>query len=331
MHILRMLVLVNINIFLLPLELCSCLWYKVVKNVEGRCVLQKNQPYDSSLKSLLEGLAAQVIPELLAGAKVEEELNCEVLKPPLRADRVYQIRYKGVSCILQVELETKAAAKIVRRLLEYYGILYRKYGKPIISVVIYPFRTTIPESPLRILIDGEEVLTFHFHVIALWTLDARYYVGRRVVSMYALLPAMQGATYNILKQALDEMKEEYHGQRRRLAEQILLFDTFLQRADIVSSEDKHKIEEYMDMFNSLLEESSFVRKKRAEGKIEGAMEALRQVIVEFVQTRFPALTVLAQQQVIHVNEPQRLHALFMQLAIVDGEDAAQKLLEALTV
>jgi hypothetical protein len=149
--------------------------------------------------------------------------------------------------------------------------------------------------------------------------------------MYALLPAMQGATYNILKQALDEMKEEYHGQRRRLAEQILLFDTFLQRADIVSSEDKHKIEEYMDMFNSLLEESSFVRKKRAEGKIEGAMEALRQVIVEFVQTRFPALTVLAQQQVIHVNEPQRLHALFMQLAIVDGEDAAQKLLEALTV
>jgi hypothetical protein len=30
-------------------------------------MVQKNQPYDSSLKSLLEGLAAQVIPELLAG------------------------------------------------------------------------------------------------------------------------------------------------------------------------------------------------------------------------------------------------------------------------
>jgi hypothetical protein len=89
----------------------------------------------------------------------------------------------------------------------------------------------------------------------------------------------------------------------------------------------------MDMFDSLLEESRFVRKKRAEGKvegkIEGAIEALRQVIVEFVQTRFPSLTALAQQQVTHVNEPQRLHALVMQLAVADGEDAAQKLLEAL--
>jgi predicted transposase YdaD len=298
--------------------------------------MQKDQPYDSSLKSFLEGMAAQVIPELLAGAEVEEELNVEVLKPPLRADRVYRIRYKEEKCILQVELETKGDSKIVYRLLEYYGILYRKHRKPIISVVIYPFRTAIPESPLRIVVGSEEVLTFHFYVVALWLLDAQSYVRRRVVSMYALLPTMQGATYDVLKQALDEMKED-HGERRKLAEQILLFDTFLQRTDTVSSEDKHKIEEYMDMFDSLLEESRFVRKKRAEGKvegkiegkIEGTMETLRQVIVEFVQTRFPSLTTLAQQQVSHVNEPQRLHELVMQLAVVDGEEAAQKLLKSL--
>lgn len=291
--------------------------------------MQKNQPFDSSLKSFLEGLATQVIPELLAGAEVEEELNDEVLKPPLRADRVYKIRYKGEKCILQVELETKADSKIAHRLLEYYGILYRKYHKPIISVVIYPFRTTIPESPLRIVVDSEELLTFHFYVIALWKLDAQFYVSRRVVSMYALLPTMQGATYTLLKQALDEMKEEHGEKRRRLAEQILLFDTFLQRTDTVSSEDKRKIEEYMDMFDSLLEESRFVRKKRAEGKVEGTMETLRQVIVEFVQTRFPSLAALAQQQVAHVDEPQRLHTLVMQLAIVDSEEGAQKLLKAL--
>jgi hypothetical protein len=290
--------------------------------------MQNNQPYDSSLKSFLEGLAAQVIPELLAGAEVEEELNGEILKPPLRADRIYRIRYKGAKSILQVELETQANAKIAHRLLEYYGILFRKYGKPIISVVIYPFRTTIPESPLRIVVGSEEVLTFHYHVIALWMLDARAYLNRRAISMYALLPTMQGATYDVLKQALDEMKEE-HSERRRLAEQVLLFDTFLQRTDTVLLEDKHKIEEYMDMFDSLLEESRFVRKKRAEGKVEGTIETLRQVIVEFVQTRFPSLTGLAQQEVANVNEPQRLHGLVMQLATIDNEEAAQKLLKTL--
>jgi hypothetical protein len=127
---------------------------------------------------------------------------------------------------------------------------------------------------------------------------------------------------------LDEMKEE-HSESRRLAEQILLFDTFLQRSGTVLPEDKHKIEEYMDMFDSLLEESRFVRKKRAEGKIEGTIETLRQVIVEFVQTRFPSLTNLAQQKVAHVNEPQRLHGLIMQMATVDDEEDAQKLLNAL--
>ena len=294
--------------------------------------MQQNQPYDTSLKSFLEGLATQVIPELLSGAEVDEELNGEILKPPLRADRIYRIRYKGERCILQVELETQANSKMAHRLLEYYGILFRKYGKPIISVVIYPFRTTIPESPLRIVVGSEDVLTFHFYVIALWTLDARSYLRRRVVSMYALLPTMNGATYEVLKQALDEMKEE-HSESRRLAEQILLFDTFLQRTDTVLPEDKHKIEEYMDMFDSLLEESRFVRKKRAEGKIEGkiegTIETLRQVIVEFVQTRFPSLSDLAQKQVAHVNEPQRLHGLIMQLATVESEEGAQKLLKSL--
>ncbi len=300
--------------------------------------MQKNQPYDSSLKSFLEGLATHVIPELIEGAEVEEELNGEVLKPPLRADRIYRIRYKEEKCILQVELETQANSKIAHRLLEYYGILYRKYSKPIISVVIYPFRTTIPESPLRIVVGSENVLTFHFYVIALWMLDARTYLRRRAISMYALLPTMQEATYDVLKQALDAMKEE-HIERRRLAEQILLFDTFLQRTDTVSSEDKYRIEEYMDMFDSLLEESRFVRKKRAEGrvegkiegKIEGTIETLRQVIIEFVHARFPSLTGLAQQKVMNVSEPQLLHGVIMQLAAIDNEDAAQKLLKNLDI
>ena len=89
------------------------------------------------------------------------------------------------------------------------------------------------------------------------------------------------------------------------------------------------------MFDSLLEESRFVRKKKAEGrvegKIEGTLETLRQVIVEFVQTRFPSLTGLAQQKVMHVSEPQLLHGVIMQLAAIDNEDAAQKLLNTLDI
>lgn len=87
----------------------------------------------------------------------------------------------------------------------------------------------------------------------------------------------------------------------------------------------------MDMFDSLLEESRFVRKKTAEAKVEGTIETLRQVIIEFVQARFPSLADLAQQKVMNVSEPQRLHKLIMQLATISNEEAAQKLLQVLDV
>ncbi len=316
------------DFFSLPLSSKTKHGMLSLRKVEGWYVMQQpQQPYDSSLKSLLEGLAAQVIPELVPGTKVEEELNDEMLKPPLRADRVYGVRCKRKSCILHVELETKSNRKVAHRLLEYYGILFKKHNKPMISVVIYPFRTKLPKSPLRVFVGSEEVLTFHYCVIALWKLYARSYLNRRVVSMYALLPTMRGATYEVLKQALDEMKE-FHGEnRRRLAEQILLFDTFLQRTDTVPSEDKHKIQEYLNMFDSLLDESRFVKKKAAEAKAEGEIEALRQVVVEIVQSRFPALVGLAQQKVTKLNEPQQFHRLIMQVTITGDEVATREILD----
>jgi hypothetical protein len=54
---------------------------------------------------------------------------------------------------------------------------------------------------------------------------------------------------------------------------------FLQRTDTLSIVDKCKVQEYLDMFDSLLAESHFVKKKtaeaKAEGRVEGEIEALR--------------------------------------------------------
>ena len=293
-------------------------------------MIQQPQAYDSSLKTLLEGLAGQVLPELVSGVEVEAELNDEILKPPLRADRVYTALWRGVPCILHVELETKASTNIAHRLLEYNAILYKKHKKPVVSVVIYPFRVKLPRLPLCIFVGSQEIHTFWYHVIALWKLRARSYLNRGVVGMYALLPTMRGATYEMLKQALDEMKAFYGENRRRLAEQILLFDTFLQRSDTLSIVDKYKVQEYLDMFDSLLDESRIVKKKAAEaeakGRAEGEIETLRQVIVEIVQTHFPVLAQLAQQKVTKLSDSRQLHGLIMQLTLARDEAAARDVL-----
>ncbi|MDQ2886219.1 MAG: hypothetical protein M3Y39_09045 [Chloroflexota bacterium] len=84
------------------------------------------------------------------------------------------------------------------------------------------------------------------------------------------------------------------------------------------------------MFDSLLDESHFVKKKtaeaKAEGQVEGEIKALRQVITELVQTRFPALTQLAEQKVMQLSEPRQFHGLTMQIALSRDEKAARDVL-----
>ena len=129
------------------------------------------QAYDSSLKELFEGHAAEIIPYLFPGTTFIGELNDEVLKPPLRADRVYMVDAGKIIAVAHVEMETKADAEMGYRLLEYYGILLKKHKKPLKSIVIYPFRTPLPESPLRIKIDDEEVVysTIERRISMIWS------------------------------------------------------------------------------------------------------------------------------------------------------------------
>ena len=64
--------------------------------------------------------------------------------------------------------------------------LHLHYRLPVISVVLYLFEASVAEPPFReISGDEEEILILHYRVIALWTLDAREYVEKRIISMYS--------------------------------------------------------------------------------------------------------------------------------------------------
>jgi len=109
-----------------------------------------------------------MLPLLVPGVEYLEVLDVEVLRTPLRGDRVYRTKYRNQEHILHFELETGPDGKMPYRLLDYHSYFLRKYGLPVISVIVYPFRTSVIESPLREMSGREEVLTFHFHVVCLW-------------------------------------------------------------------------------------------------------------------------------------------------------------------
>lgn len=270
-----------------------------------------------------------MLPFFVEGIEYQQELSEKALKPSLTVDSIYLIKHDGVLEILHVEIETEPKSEMPHRMLEYYGILHRKHKKAIISLVVCPFRTNIADPPLLITSGGEEVLVFHYRVIRLWTYKAQKYLDQHMVSIYALLPTMDGADYEMLAQALDEMKAWYVGQPKRLATHLLWFGTFLYRTDTVSSEDKERIAEKMENLDSLLDENPFVQKRRAEGKEEGLAEGLQKALITVVEGRFPLLVELAQQRVPQVTKPDTLNLLLKGITAAPDEATARWLLDTL--
>jgi hypothetical protein len=107
---------------------------------------------------------------------------------------------------------------------------------------------------------------------------------------------------------------------------VLWFGTCLKRSDTVSDRDKERILEKMKDFDSLLNENPFVQKTKAEGIAEGEIKASQKAIVTIVRGRFPALTELAQEEVVKINKPDVLEYLIEQVSTAPDEAMVRQLL-----
>src|SRR5437764_4076888 len=190
-----------------------------------------------------------------------------------------------------MELQTDEDKDMPIRMLKYHVGLYDKHRKPVISMVIYPFETSIPESPFREESGEEALLTFHFRVLCLWKLDAQQFMQDHVVCMYTLLPAMKGANAPMLEQAIEEMKQRY--KEPQLGHHLVRFRTILRRSTTLSPQDKQDMEEQLHTYDSLLDQDPYLQEQKAlerslgrsEGIYEGRVQELQQMLLEAVEER----------------------------------------------
>jgi hypothetical protein len=301
------------------------------------------------MKAILKEDAADIVPQLLPGAIFVDVLDIEVLRSALRVDRVYQIYYRDRPHILHLEFQADGDEEMAQRLLFYHAGLWRDYKQPVISMVIYLFNAQMPTSPLLELSGNKKIITFHYHVLGLWTLDARAYVQQHRLSMYTLLPAMGHADAPVLLQALEELVEYYKDSEAKLARRLLWFGTFLKRANTVTLEDKQKVRQRLDIFDKLLEENDFVLKQRAlgeerglskgreqglvkgreQGKIDGEVEASQQILLDILQTRYPALAEHIRARVLQTRQVEKLREAIKLVVSAADEQKAHLVLDSL--
>lgn len=171
----------------------------------------------------------KIVPELLPGATYLADLDIERIKPPMRVDRVFKIWYLGEVHIFHLEFETSTDMKNPLRLLAYNALLAYEYELPVISMIVYPFRTTMAISPLIIRSGKEALHTFHFRTLPLFSLEAERYIQEHITCMYPLIPAMSGVNAETIEQAMTELAELYQADETTLAQEFAWMQVLLER------------------------------------------------------------------------------------------------------
>ena len=285
--------------------------------------MPEHQPYDHALKSLLGDEAAQILPRLLEGLELIGEQNIEIDRTTLKADLVYNVLYKRRPHILNMELQTGSDKEMPKRLLQYHVGLHARHDLPVISMVMYPFETSIPVSPYREESADGDVLTFHFKVLALCKWTAIPFVQDRVIPMYTLLPAMKNVSVPMLVQALKDMKHYY--TRERFSHHLARFIRILQRSKSLSEEEKQTMRSELNQnYDSFIDENPDVQERVAQGEAKGAQK----IVTSIVEVRFPTLAELAQQRVANIQSLEKLDQLAKQIATASDEQMARWVLDS---
>ena len=300
---------------------------------------EQPQKYDETFKKWITQQVDEILPILVTGAQYERELNVEFSRSMMRADKVFQVLYHGKPYILNIEFQVGADEHLPSRLLLYNAALYHKYHLPVMSMVIYPFSVKMAVSPLVIPNSENDILTFHFETVPLFQMNAELYVQNHQTCMYSLLPAMCGFHADMAVQAVTELSERYRDDRATLTEQFIWMQLCLARTQTVELMEKINIQERLSMFDQLWEENPTIQKMRAEYRMKGLQEGLqkglqegrqeerqrelqglRHLLVSIVQTKYPDLVDLAQQQAIHFDNLEALHLLIQQVATAPNAD-----------
>ena len=241
--------------------------------------------------------------------------------------------------ILHLEFETNSDGDMDLRLLEYHAFFWRKYKLPVLSLIVYPFPTTVVESPLEEKSGNEILLTFKFSTLCLWKLNGERYIRERILCMYSLLPAMDGVGARLLMRAIDEMAEYYKDNAHRLSGELIRFSLLLRRAERIPPEEKHQVEERLSMWDNLMEQDPKMQQMRAESEARGVAQGVAQGLAQGVaamqgaaldalQKRFPLLAKTAKADIERITSLDALRPLIAEIVVARDEAMARRAIDA---
>lgn len=235
---------------------------------------------DQGAKRIVEAYPQDLVTFALPGAEYLGPMPVDVAtEPQLVLDTLLRVRYHGVECLVDIELEAYPRKDIGRRCFEYGARANIVYQLPVISVMLWLQRDgRPPESPYQERVGDLDLETWPFIGIELYALDAERALTGDLAGLPGLLPLVPfmrgGEQLATIERAAQLLQERVSDPEHQLIAETL-FMVFAARS--LGEEDPVALLRRLTMSTELLDQSPIFRRWRAEftaaGKAEGLLEA----------------------------------------------------------
>ncbi len=272
--------------------------------------------WDDLMKMLVRSHPQDFVSFISQGALFQGDITSELKVRSIEADFLCKAICNDEEIVVHVEFQRHRDYTMRRRMWEYNCVTDYLTGLPVCSYVLYLRADEyIVEPPYkRVLSDGEVIHVFNYKNIFMWEVPPEVLKQPGLEGMLPLLPLTKGAD-----EARNAVVGDMIGGLRAAGKEDMLALGYAFAGLVYEKEDDRQwLKRRFAMFHDMLEESwsyrEMVEKGIDIGIERGELKALRPVLIHFVETRFPELASLAQQQAERINRPEALSKLFNPVA-----------------
>jgi predicted transposase YdaD len=283
-------------------------------------------PWDDTLKMFISENPQDFASWLFVGAQVTGKLRTEFKKRTIDADALLDVIRDGERFLVHIEFQSTNDLNIGERLLEYSFEARREHRLPVYSCVIY-LRDygDVPQPPLRWEVaNGLEVLQFHYRSIELGKIPTdELRRARRVGLLPLMILTKGGATYDVVEEVIAELEAAEKPE-------LLPITELLASLVFKNETDQEWIERTFAMLKDPLRDTPAYQRFLKEGRelerqqnLEQQRQALRQMLLEIVQVRFPKLLHLTKGLATITTDPEVLERLIVKMGTAQTLEEAQ--------
>jgi predicted transposase YdaD len=247
-----------------------------------------------------------------AGAKVVSALAVELSEGRRTVDLVLRLRMGTEEYLRHVEFQSRHRRDLALRCFEYAARLAARFGRPVLTTVMYLRPPAPRELIYRHSLGGTVVNQWRFAVVRLWEQEPR-----RLLALgpggASLVPLSGGASLSLVGEASRKIQRDAPAEQR--PDLLAVLQVFAE-GRYTATQLARVIPERVAMASGLFEK--VLLKGRAEGLVEGRTEGLaegratgraeeaRQICVKLARTLHPAVANRVVPVIARCSELARL-------------------------